>query len=174
MILKAFHVCLSTILFIYSLTANAIETTPVGTIAMYAGIDPPSNWLRCDGSNVSRKTYATLFDVIGTLYGVGDNVNTFTLPDFRGRFPLGLDRNQNQKVGANQGGNSNHTLTESELPSHQHNQGTLLISDSGIHTHAYDDPGHNPGGQTGDSVMGGGDRGVIRGGGGHDYGQQTH
>ena len=33
-----------------------------------------------DGSLVSRVTYAALFQVIGTTYGIGDGATTFKLP----------------------------------------------------------------------------------------------
>jgi len=39
-------------------------------------------WLTCDGTAVSRTTYAELFQRIGTTYGAGDGSTTFTLPDF--------------------------------------------------------------------------------------------
>ena len=45
--------------------------------------------LLCDGSAVSRATYATLFGAIGTTYGAGDGSSTFNLPSLTGRFPLG-------------------------------------------------------------------------------------
>jgi len=48
-----------------------------------------TGWLLCDGSAVSRTTYATLFGVIGITFGAGDGSTTFNLPDLRGRFPLG-------------------------------------------------------------------------------------
>lgn len=41
---------------------------------------PPSGWLLCDTSDVSRTTYADLFDVIGETFGAGDGSTTFTLP----------------------------------------------------------------------------------------------
>lgn len=40
-----------------------------------------NNWLECDGSAVSRSTYADLFANIGTKYGIGDGSTTFNLPD---------------------------------------------------------------------------------------------
>lgn len=49
----------------------------------------PTGWLICDGSAVSRTTYADLFAVIGTTYGAGDSSTTFNLPDFQGRVPAG-------------------------------------------------------------------------------------
>ena len=51
----------------------------------------PAGWLLCYGQAVSRTTYAALFAVIGTTYGVGDTTTTFNLPDMRGRIPLGKD-----------------------------------------------------------------------------------
>lgn len=41
----------------------------------------PSGWLLCNGANVSRTVYATLFALIGTHYGPGDGVTTFGLPN---------------------------------------------------------------------------------------------
>lgn len=46
--------------------------SPSGVIAPYGGKTAPSNWLLCDGSAVSRTTYATLFGVLNA------NVGTFT------------------------------------------------------------------------------------------------
>lgn len=60
--------------------------TPVGTIQAYASADTPTGWLTCDGSAVSRTTYAELFAVIGTSFGTGDGSTTFNIPDLRERF----------------------------------------------------------------------------------------
>lgn len=62
-----------------------------GEIRMFAGAiaDIPSDWLFCDGSAVSRTTYARLFSLLGTQYGVGDGVTTFNLPDCRNLVPVG-------------------------------------------------------------------------------------
>jgi len=60
-----------------------------GVILPYGGASPPTGFLMCDGSAISRTTYASLFSVIGTAYGVGDGSTTFNLPDLRQRFPLG-------------------------------------------------------------------------------------
>ena len=61
-----------------------------GVIQMYAGTTPPDGWLLCDGSAVSRTTYAALFAVIGTTYGAGDGSTTFNLPDLRGLQPYAV------------------------------------------------------------------------------------
>jgi len=62
---------------------------PIGTIVAYGGASAPSDWLICDGSAVSRVTYANLFAVLGITYGAGDGVTTFNVPDLQQRFPLG-------------------------------------------------------------------------------------
>lgn len=75
---------------------NEIKTvvnnnTPVGLISMYSGTTAPTGWLICDGSAISRTTYATLFGVIGTTYGSGDGSTTFNLPNLKGKVPVGLN-----------------------------------------------------------------------------------
>lgn len=74
------------------LTGLAVgDTIPVGTISAYAGSSAPTGWLLCYGQAISRTTYADLFAITSTLYGAGDTVTTFNIPDLRGRFPLGDD-----------------------------------------------------------------------------------
>lgn len=53
---------------------------PTGTILPFGGTTAPAGYLLCDGSAVSRTTYAALFAVIGTTYGLGDGSTTFNLP----------------------------------------------------------------------------------------------
>jgi microcystin-dependent protein len=64
---------------------------PTGTVSPFAGTSAPTGWLFCDGSAVSRTTYADLFTAIGTSCGTGDGSTTFNLPDYRGRFMRGVD-----------------------------------------------------------------------------------
>jgi len=64
-------------------------STITGEIRGWSGVAAPTNWLLCDGSAINRITYATLFAVTGILYGSGDGLNTFNLPDLRGRVPAG-------------------------------------------------------------------------------------
>lgn len=100
----------------------------VGEIKTYAGVTVPNGWLVCDGSAISRTDYPLLFDAIGTLWGAGDGSTTFNLPNLKGKVPVGYDSSQTEfdTVGET-GGNSthnhttaNHTLTESQIPSHNH------------------------------------------------------
>lgn len=64
---------------------------PKGVIWEYGGAVAPSGWLLCFGQAVSRVTYAALFAIIGTTFGVGDGSTTFNIPDFRGRVGAGQD-----------------------------------------------------------------------------------
>lgn len=65
------------------------DLLPSGSMMMYVASAAPAGWLMCDGSAVSRATYASLFSVIGTVYGAGNGSTTFNLPDLRQRVPLG-------------------------------------------------------------------------------------
>ena len=98
------------------------ESLPIGSMIPFGSQNNiPSNWKICDGSAISRETYAELFNIIGTSYGAGDGSTTFNLPDKRGRVSVGLDSNQTEfnTIGKKDGENK-HTLTPSELPSHAH------------------------------------------------------
>ena len=65
---------------------NTADPLPVGTIIEFAGSTPPAGYLAVDGSLVSRITYAALFQVIGTTYGIGDGATTFKLPTKTGDY----------------------------------------------------------------------------------------
>lgn len=83
------------------LTAEATNgelAFPTGSMLPFAGASAPAAtvggvaaWLLCDGSAVSRTTYAALFTICSTTYGAGDGSTTFNLPDLRGRMPIGPD-----------------------------------------------------------------------------------
>ena len=91
--------------------------TPVGSISLFAGATAPSGWLICDGSAISRTTYANLFSVIGTTYGAGDGSTTFNIPNLQGRVPVGLDsRDTDFDTLGKTGGRKNQTLALSNLP----------------------------------------------------------
>jgi microcystin-dependent protein len=62
---------------------------PTGVISMWGTGTAPTGWLLCDGSAVNRTTYAALFAVISTTFGVGDGSTTFNLPNYTNRMPYG-------------------------------------------------------------------------------------
>lgn len=64
---------------------------PTGAVIPFAGSAAPTGWILCFGQAISRATFAALFALIGTTYGVGDGTTTFNLPDLRGRVAAGLD-----------------------------------------------------------------------------------
>ena len=89
---------------------------PVGTILAHAANTPPTGFLECNGSNISRSTYATLFSTISTTFGVGDGSSTFALPDLRGQFIRGWANTGNTDASRVFGStqtdqNKNHTHT---------------------------------------------------------------
>jgi microcystin-dependent protein len=78
---------------------------PIGAIMPFAGLNIPTGYLLCDGSEQEKVKYQDLFDVIGNSYGVPSRgVNTFKIPDLRGRFPLGRDSMDNGTEVPNAGG----------------------------------------------------------------------
>jgi microcystin-dependent protein len=122
---------------------------PIGAILPYTGANAPYGFLFCDGSELEKTKYPDLYDIVGTTYNgttalVG--VNTFRLPDLRGRFPLGKDNMDNNTTvpttlggyvdagGGNvdrvpdtkadilggSAGQSSTTLTLGNLPEHEH------------------------------------------------------
>ena len=142
---------------------NHVATMPVGCVMPYAGTVVPSGYLLCDGSELLIGAYPALFGVIGYTYKAAvllQGLNTFAIPDLRGRFPLGRDNMSNgltvpYKDGSNTqisagGGAANRvsdvtadilgtgsgtqqvTLTSANLPDHKHS----LKSDSNTQYYA--------------------------------------
>ena len=68
---------------------SIVDTSAVGSVKYFAGSTTPQGYLICDGSAISRTTYARLFTTIGTTYGIGDGSTTFNLPDLIDKFPQG-------------------------------------------------------------------------------------
>lgn len=119
---------------------------PAGSVISYAGSAAPQGWLLCDGSAVSRESYADLFAVLGTSYGVGDSSVTFNLPDFQGNVPVGRKAADGDfdNLGKT-GGAKTHQLTTAELPAHVHSvhPPSTGTSSGGSHSHTVDPPSTN-------------------------------
>ena len=106
---------------VYPYTQGTGGGNPTGAIITFAGSSAPSGYLLCDGSAVSRTTYADLFTVIGTTYGTGDGSTTFNVPNLKGRVPVGRDASDTSfDVLGETGGEKSHKLIVSEMPSHTH------------------------------------------------------
>ena len=102
---------------------SATFLLPTGTLLQFAGASIPGGFLGCDGSSVSRTTYAALFAVIGVIYGVGDNSTTFNLPDMRRKTGVGAGGTSTAILGntvGSKGGEETHLLNVNEIPSHFH------------------------------------------------------
>lgn len=98
---------------------------PSGTIQMWGGTSAPGGYLLCDGSAVSRSTYADLFAAISTGYGTGDGSTTFNVPDLQGRVPVGKGTNASvNALGVNDGqsvaNRRPHHRTSFTDPGHSH------------------------------------------------------
>lgn len=132
---------------------------PAGLMVPYTGGAAPSGWLLCDGSAVSRTTYARLFAAIGGTFGSGDNSTTFNLPDMRGRVPAGRDNMggsaairltsggsgvDGSTVGASGGIQTitpTGTISGTQSIAHTHNLGSHTHAVSMPHTHQW---GYHP------------------------------
>jgi microcystin-dependent protein len=109
---------------------TGIEGTATGTILPWSTITPPSGFLECDGTAVSRSTYAALFAVVGTTYGIGDGSTTFNVPNLADNVAVG--KSNNKALGTTGGANTvtptgnvagstaNATLSTAQLASHDH------------------------------------------------------
>ena len=100
---------------------GASVVNPPGTVLLYGGAGEPAGYLLCDGQAVSRVTFASLFAIIGTQYGIGDGATTFNVPDMRtgNQFPRGATNDAGR---GNTGGAATHLLTgpESGVQAHSH------------------------------------------------------
>ena len=98
----------------------------------------PTGYLNCDGAAVSRSTYSTLYALIANTYGAGDGSSTFNVPNLAGRFAIG--KSGTYALASTGGGTTssftpsgsvsvtvnNHTLTTSQIPSHNHSASTSV------------------------------------------------
>jgi microcystin-dependent protein len=98
------------------------NANPTGSLIMWTTGTAPTGWLLCAGAAVSRSTYAALFAVIGTTFGVGDGTTTFNVPNYTNRTPYGTT------VGATGGS------ADAVVVTHTH---------TATSTSTVTDPGHN-------------------------------
>lgn len=120
-------------------------TPIIGQIQAFGFNFTPEGWLPCDGSYLSPSSFPALFSLIGTIYG-GDGINTFALPDLRGR--VAINKGQapglsNHIIGTRSGLEQNYLLV-SQLPSHNHlavgTINTAMTSTSNSPANAYPAP----------------------------------
>jgi hypothetical protein len=96
-----------------------------GATILYPSNTPPAGYLALLGQAVSRVTYAALNALASAasyagLWGPGDGVTTFNVPNMQGMFPAGVSGSDASFTIGATGGEKNHTLTTAEMPSHTH------------------------------------------------------
>lgn len=94
-----------------AVAVGVVVFRPIGTV--------PAGYLICNGQAVSRTTYANLFAVFGTTFGIGDGSTTFNLPSLQGRYLQGSGPSGAYPVGST-GGAATVTLSEAQIPAHTH------------------------------------------------------
>jgi microcystin-dependent protein len=104
-----------------TIAANGVSSSTVGTpflaeIRIMSLPFPPRNWADCNGQFLPINQNQALFALLGTMYG-GNGQTNFALPDLRGRVAMHVGSGF---VQGQTGGETAHTLTISELPTHTH------------------------------------------------------
>ncbi len=95
----------------------------------------PASTLEAQGQLVSIAQYSTLYALYGTTYG-GDGVNTFGMPDMRGRYSMhvGTGPGLSPRVLGQQGGTESNTMTLATMPKHEHIALIKATTDAGNST----------------------------------------
>ncbi len=91
----------------------------LGEVRLFAGLTPPKGWLPCDGRILPVQTNQALASLLGFRFG-GNGVDTFGLPDLRGRVPIGYDAQQSNVPVGEAGGSETATLSVAQMPVHNH------------------------------------------------------
>jgi microcystin-dependent protein len=93
----------------------------IAEIRIFAGNFAPRSWAFCDGQLLPVSQNTALFSLIGTTYG-GDGRTTTALPNMQGRAPMHPGRGPgltSRRLGQ-RGGVEQVTLTEAQMPNHNH------------------------------------------------------
>lgn len=144
-----------------------IEGVNTGIIIPWSNGTAPSGFLECNGAAVSRTTYATLFAVVGTTWGVGDGSTTFNLPDMTDRC---CQNASPTKSFATTGGANTVAVTGNVTG----NTGTTSLTTPTIASHTHQSSGLRqmlsaPAGSSAPPPMGGGTTGSTGGGSAHSH-----
>ncbi len=138
---------------------SAGASLPLGGILEFGGAVIPDGFLLCDGSEISRITFAGLFAKISTFHGEGNGSTTFNLPDMRGKFVRGVDNGETNDPDAgsrsavNNGNSGDNvgSVQDNAFQSHRHRIGlnnnadgirTALIASGGGTGTVYDATAH--------------------------------
>jgi len=101
----------------------------IGEIILMGNNFPPIGFTRCEGQLLPISQNTALFSLLGTTYG-GNGKTNFALPDLMGRVALQAGQGPGLSLHylGNSGGESNVTLTLSQIPSHTHAVNVANIS----------------------------------------------
>lgn len=112
---------------------------PIGTVVPHFGTTIPDGFLQCDGREVARDDYQSLFAIIGIAYGTPSTGDTFVLPDLRGRVLIGQDNLGGTLAGrvtaswalqlGGTGGAQTHVLSLGEMAGHSHSYDDKYFAD---------------------------------------------
>lgn len=100
--------------------AGGAVLCPIGSIMLWMTDTPPQGWVFMQGQAISRTTHSKLYALWGTTFGAGDGSTTFNVDDWRDRVPVGKSSSTEFNALGKKYGTKTHTLTVSEMPSHDH------------------------------------------------------
>ena len=108
------------------------EICPIGTIQAFAFNKIPSGWIECDGRKLHKYEYKELFDAIGYTFSDKEDF-FFCIPDLRGRFIRGWDKEGNLDKSKRYFG----SYQDDAIEDHRHyfNSNCLQLESSGEHGH---------------------------------------
>ena len=131
---------------------DIVNRSEVGAIKPWTKTTAPDGYLLCDGSAVSRTTYADLFGVISTTYGAGDGSTTFNVPQLQGKMPQGYDGNTYNLAGTGGANTVTVAVTNNQAATNSSNQSVTItgdISNTSLTTAQL--PSHNHRGRSGNN-----------------------
>lgn len=107
-----------------------MSTPFIGQLMLFPFGFAPKGWAQCNGQLLSINSNQPLFSLLGTTYG-GDGRINFGLPDLRGKTAISFGNNH---VQGESGGEEAHTLSQQEVPPHNHQ--LVATTDSASSTNA--------------------------------------
>ena len=117
----------------------------VGAIKPWGKATAPVGYVLCDGTAISRTTYADLFAVISTTYGAGDSSTTFNVPNLQGKTPQGYDGNTYNLAGTGGANTVTVAVTNNQAATNATNQAVSVtgsISNTSLTTAQLASHGH--------------------------------
>jgi microcystin-dependent protein len=93
----------------------------LGLVIPFAGPNPPSAWMICQGQLLDIGENTALYSLLGTAFG-GDGINTFALPNLSGRVAIhsGQAPGMQPYTQGQTGGDEQVWITIDNLPAHNH------------------------------------------------------